>query len=134
RRVTGSSGRDYLYDKLILATGARNRVLPIKGRDLLGVHYLRTLAEAEALHQHLDDAENVAVIGGGFIGLEVAAAAQQRGKNVTVVEAQPRLMERVVAEPISEYFLQRHQAAGVRVLLDASVELLAGEGKRVREV
>ncbi|MEO5925147.1 MAG: FAD-dependent oxidoreductase [Bryobacteraceae bacterium] len=106
------------HDWLILATGARNREL-----NAPGVVYLRSLQEAVAIKQRLQDAQEVAVIGGGFIGLEVAAAARASGKEVTVYEAGPRLMGRVVAPVVSDYFCQQHEARGVRVVLNASVRI-----------
>jgi len=110
------------HDWVILATGARNRLLPIAGAER--VCYVRTLREALALKQRLADAQEVAVIGGGFIGLEVAAAARMLGKPVTVLEAGPRLMGRVVAPSVSDYFLKQHEARGVRVVLNASIASL----------
>ena len=104
------------HDWLILATGARNRELKAPG-----VMYLRTLQETVAVRQGLQDAQEIAVIGGGFIGLEVAAAARALGKEVTVYEAGPRLMGRVVAPVLSDYFREQHEARGVRVVLNASV-------------
>ena len=116
RRVTLDSGDRIDYDTLVLATGARNRRLPVEG-----VFYLRTLAEAAELRQRLRDANEVAIIGGGFIGLEIAAAARTLGKRVTVIEAQPRLMARVVAPVVSEYFRVQHAAQGVEVRLNATL-------------
>ena len=116
RRVTLDSGERIEYDSLLLATGARNRRLPMDD-----VFYLRTLAEAVELRQRLRDANEVAIIGGGFIGLEIAAAARMLGKKVTVVEAQPRLMARVVAPVVSEYFRQQHSAQGVEIRLNATL-------------
>jgi len=116
RRVTLDSGERIAYDTLVLATGARNRLLE---RD--GVLYLRTLAEATEIRQRLRDAHEVAIIGGGFIGLEIAAAARTLGKPVTVIEAQPRLMARVVAPVVSEYFREQHAARGVEILLDTTL-------------
>lgn len=115
RRVDLGAGASLEYEWLVLATGARNRTLPL--RDAL---YVRTLGESIELRQRLDAAQSIAVIGGGFIGLEVAAAARMLGKEVTVVEAQPRLMARVVAPIVSEYFLSQHEARGVKVLLNAT--------------
>lgn len=127
RRVQLES--DYVdYDTLVLATGARNRVLPIAGAMLDHVCYVRTLAEATVLRERLAAAGSVAVIGGGFIGLEVAAAARTLDKKVTVIEMQSRLMARAVAPVISEYFLATHAAQGVEVLLNASVSAIAAEG------
>ncbi|MBZ5676745.1 MAG: FAD-dependent oxidoreductase [Acidobacteriia bacterium] len=114
RRVKLDSGEQIEYDTLVLATGARNRPLPHEG-----VFYLRTLPEATEIRQRLAAAQDVVVIGGGFIGLEVAAAARTLGKQVTVVEGQPRLMARVVAPVVSEYFRGQHEAKGVDILLNA---------------
>ncbi len=134
RRVTGASGREFPYDTLILATGARNRPLPVEGADLEGVCYLRTIEEAEALDRYIESAENIVVIGGGFIGLEAAAAARARERKVTVLEAGPRLMGRAVAPQISQYFLERHRAAGVNVRLESAAEQLEGKSGTVHEV
>lgn len=113
RRVELASDRAVPYDTLVLATGARNRTLPFDG-----VHYLRTLDEARALRERLQEARHVVIIGGGFIGLEVAAAARTLGKQVAVLEAASRLMARAVAPPVSEYFRQQHTARGVDVRLN----------------
>ena len=117
RRATLDSGEQIDYDRLVLATGARNRQLPYEN-----VLYLRTLGEAAEIRQRLAAAQDVVVIGGGFIGLEVAAAARTLNKQVTVIEGQPRLMSRVVAPVISEFFRGQHENKGVDVLLNASVE------------
>ena len=117
RRVTLDSGEKIEYKTLVLATGARNRLLPIEN-----VLYLRTLAEATELRQRLREANDVTIIGGGFIGLEIAAAARTLGKQVTVIEASTRLMARVVAPVVSEYFRAQHAAQGVEILLNATIE------------
>ncbi len=122
------------YDALVLATGASNRALPLQGASLAGVCYLRSLTESGEIRQQIEAAENVVVIGGGFIGLEVAAAARTLGRNVTVVEAQDRLMARVAAPVVSSYFRARHVAQGVRVLLNAQVEEIRGAEGKVQEV
>ena len=115
RRVELASVPAIPYSALVLATGARNRNLPGEG-----MVYLRTLAEALHLRERLARADSVAVIGGGFIGLEVAAAAGTLGKKVTLLEAAPRLMARVVAPVVSDYFRQRHEAHGVTIRLNVS--------------
>lgn len=122
-----ASGSSLEFDSLVLATGARNRLLPVDGAGLEGVCYLRTLDEASVLHRRLEAAHELVVIGGGFIGLEVAAVASQLGKRVTVVEAQSRLMSRVVAPLVSEFFLERHSARGVEFKLSAGVSGIAGQ-------
>ena len=116
RRVKLDSGEHIEYDTLVLATGARNRMLPHEN-----VFYLRTLGEATEIRQRLSAAQDVVVIGGGFIGLEVAAVARTLGKQVTVIEGQERLMARVVAPVVSEYFRSQHEAKGVDILLNATL-------------
>src|SRR6185369_9436488 len=86
-----------------------------------GVFYLRTLPEAAQIRQRLAAAQDVVVIGGGFIGLEVASAARTLGKQVTVIETQQRLMARVVAPVVSEYFRSQHEDKGVDILLNAAL-------------
>ena len=131
RRVTLDAGERVEYDTLVLATGARNRLLPYEN-----VLYLRTLGEAAEIRERLAAANDVVVIGGGFIGLEVAAAARTLSKQVTVVEGQSRLMARVVAPVVSEYFRSQHEAKGVDILLNAALlgisdkEVLLGERTR----
>jgi 3-phenylpropionate/trans-cinnamate dioxygenase ferredoxin reductase subunit len=122
------------YDALVLAVGARNRPLPIPGADLDGVCYLRDRHEAVIIRERLDAAENIVVIGGGFIGLELAAAARSHGKSVTVLEAQPRLMPRVVAPILSAFYRDLHTAQGVCVGLDAAVSEILGDGSKARAV
>jgi 3-phenylpropionate/trans-cinnamate dioxygenase ferredoxin reductase subunit len=112
REVELASGRRIPYQHLILATGARVRKLPLD-RAL----YLRGCRDAVELKDRLDQATAVLIIGGGFIGLEVAAAARSLGKSVTVVEAAPRLMQRAVAPEISEFYRELHTANGVNVVL-----------------
>jgi 3-phenylpropionate/trans-cinnamate dioxygenase ferredoxin reductase subunit len=134
RRVELAGGSHLAYDALLLATGARVRTLPIAGAELDGVLYLRTLAEAQELRSRLLASARVAVIGGGFIGLEVAAAARMLGREVTVIEVADRLMGRVVAPVISEHYRLMHKERGVEVVLGARPVRLEGEGGRVRAV
>jgi 3-phenylpropionate/trans-cinnamate dioxygenase ferredoxin reductase subunit len=124
------------YAQLILAVGARNRVLPVPGAE--NVLHLRSLDEAVTLKQRLAEARHgVAVIGGGFIGLEVAAAARMAGKPVTVIEAAPRLMSRAVPPVLSNFFLDLHRGQGTEVLLNTvAVEVpldtvILADGRRI---
>lgn len=119
------------FDRLAIATGARVRVLPMPGAALGGVHYLRGIDDARRLQGDWADKQEVCIIGGGFIGLEVAASARAQGKNVTVVEAQGRLMARAISPAMSDYFLKTHIARGTRVLLNAAVEEVLGDNGRV---
>jgi 3-phenylpropionate/trans-cinnamate dioxygenase ferredoxin reductase subunit len=116
------------YDKLLLTTGGRVRTLPLPGGDLDGVHYLRTLDEGHSIEAALGEGKNLVVIGGGFIGLEVAASARQRGGSVTVLEIADRLMGRGVPHSISKYFLDLHLSNGVDIHLGTGVERIKGNG------
>lgn len=122
RAVELVNGARVDYDHLVLATGTRNRVLPVPGAELDGVHYLRTLSEAHQLAATLSSCKSVVVVGGGFIGLEVAAAANRHGAEVTIVEALDRPMARAVSETISSFFVDEHARRGVRWQLGVGVE------------
>jgi len=134
RQIEIESGGQLSYDSLVLATGASNRKLPVEGEELEGVLYLRSLAEAILIKKHLEAARNIAVIGGGFIGLELASVASQLGKNVTVVEALPRLMSRVVAPVISKFFREFHAGRGVRILCSQAAARITSAGGKARGV
>ncbi len=138
RRIRLKSGRQLSYSKLVLALGARNRRLPTPGGELEGVCYLRTLGDAVELKQRLEQAQNVVVIGGGFVGLEVAASARALGKTVTVIETLPRLMARAVGSTISEFVRAAHTAQGAEIVLNAQVREIRGSAgpapNKVREV
>lgn len=109
------------YDHLVLATGARNRALDLPGADLDGVLQLRSAAEADALRSRLPDLKRIVIIGAGFIGLELAALASARGIAVTILEAAARPMSRALSDTMSRFFLEKHQAAGVRFVFDTTV-------------
>lgn len=126
-----AGGGEIGFDRLALAPGARPRVPQIDGIDLDGVFYLRDAADARNLRSRLHDAANVVVVGGGFIGLEIAATARLLGKAVTVLEAADRLMGRVVAPEISRHFLDLHRGWGSDVRLATPVGRIVGEGGRV---
>jgi 3-phenylpropionate/trans-cinnamate dioxygenase ferredoxin reductase subunit len=121
------------YTHLVLATGSRPRKLPVPGTDLAGVHTLRTAADARILAPALQPGTSVVLIGGGFIGLEVAASARQRGCRVTVLETAPQLLARVLNPAIAGSMAALHRARGVDVRL--GVRILALEGlQTVRRV
>ncbi|MFF3570122.1 NAD(P)/FAD-dependent oxidoreductase [Nocardia jiangxiensis] len=133
-RVELVSGTTLDYDHLVLALGARNRTLPLDGADLDGVVGLRTLAEADDLRERLGRAHNVVVIGGGFIGLEVAATAVALGLHTVVIEVADRLMGRVLSPPMASFLLDTHRARGMQIELGATVERIAGTSGRVTAV
>lgn len=120
QRIRLRSGSVLPYEHLILATGARNRLLQIKGSER--ALYLRTLPDADTIRERLASATSVAVIGGGFIGLELAAAARKLGKQVCVIEAAPRLMARAVSPLLSDFFRDAHEKEGVEILLATGIE------------
>lgn len=123
------------YDTLILATGARPRPLQIPGASAAGVHYLRSVADVDAIRADLETADRAVIIGGGYIGLEAAASLIDRNLDVTIVEAQARLLERVASEPISSFFHQLHVSKGVEVLTRAVVTgIECGKDERVKAV
>jgi len=115
-------GETRRYAKLALATGASVRKLPVPGADLPGVRYLRSLDDAAGIRRRLRAGPTrVVAIGGGFIGLEIAASARQLGHDVTVVEALDRLMARAVSPFVSAYYADLHRQHGVDVLLETTV-------------
>ena len=121
RNLTLSDGQTLVYQSLLLATGGKVRTLRIPGGDLPEVMTLRNLGDAAALAQRLTTpCHRLLVVGGGFIGLEVAASARKLGCEVTLVEGAPRLMGRAVPEPVAERALALHRERGVRVLLGVS--------------
>ncbi|AYC31308.1 FAD-containing monooxygenase EthA [Pseudomonas cavernae] len=134
QRVALSHGEALAYEHLILATGARARTLPLPGNDLQGIETLRTLADARRIRQNLANCQAVVVVGGGFIGLELAVTARQLGKQVTVLETASRIMERSVAPEVSEFVTQKHRAKGMTIELNACVEAFIGEQRRVSGV
>jgi 3-phenylpropionate/trans-cinnamate dioxygenase ferredoxin reductase subunit len=110
------------YDKLLLATGSASRRPPIPGSDAERVHYLRSYDDAEALNSVLTEGSSLAVVGAGWIGLEVAAGARQRGVNVTVVEAAKQPLVAALGETVGEVFADLHRDHGVDLRLEAQVE------------
>jgi len=134
RKVRLSDGGELTYDKLVLATGARAIALPIPGADLDGVLFLRTAADAEALKAAVGPGKRLAVVGGGYIGLEVAASGRALGAEVVVLEREERLLARVACEVLSTFFRDYHEQRGVTFELGASVVGFEGSGGRVTGV
>ncbi|MGH6953731.1 MAG: NAD(P)/FAD-dependent oxidoreductase, partial [Alphaproteobacteria bacterium] len=128
------AGRSIGYDRLLLATGARPRALGLPGEGLAGVRYLRTLDDSDSIRSALVPGARVVVVGGGFIGLEVAASARTRGCTVTVIELADRLMGRAVAREVSAYYEELHRAKGVEIRLGARPSRIEGAGRAERIV
>ncbi len=129
RTIALAGGTILPYDRLLLTTGGRVRRLDAPGSDLPGIHYLRTLDDSYALKPKLQPGVRVAVIGGGFIGLEVAASARIRGAHVTVLEAADRLMARAVDPAVSATFLALHTDHGVDIHLGTGLTHFEGTGR-----
>ncbi len=129
--VVLTDGTSIAFDRLALATGATPRLPPVDGTDLTGVYTLRHAEDARSLRDALHAAHDVVVVGGGFIGLEIAGTARLLGKTVTVLEAADRLMGRVVAPEISQHFLALHRGWGSDMRLGTAVGKIVGEAGRV---
>jgi 3-phenylpropionate/trans-cinnamate dioxygenase ferredoxin reductase subunit len=134
RKLLLASGAALDYWHLVLATGARNRLLDIPNANLEAVRYLRILDESEALRQRISSGQRVVVIGAGFIGLEFAATARAKGLEVDVIELGTRVMARAVTAEISEFFQQRHTVAGIRIHLGVQVTSIEADGGKVTGV
>jgi 3-phenylpropionate/trans-cinnamate dioxygenase ferredoxin reductase subunit len=126
KTVQLADGSAIPYDRLLLATGAKVRTLPIPGSELKGVHYLRGIADADALRRHFQPGASFAVVGGGYIGLEVAAVAVKQGVDVTVLETADRLMVRAASPRVSAFYEQEHRSHGVSLLLNATARGFEG--------
>lgn len=122
-------GQRIPFEKLMIATGARARRLSVSGADSSNIHYLRTIDDAQVIKQKLRPKEHVVIIGGGFIGLEVAASARKRGVDVTLIEGFSRLLARSVPTEIAEIVAATHRKAGVTIYLDAPVSHLSEDGR-----
>ncbi len=115
------------YDILILATGSRARKLSVPGAERLkGLHELRSMSDAEGLKGTLEHGRRLAIIGGGYVGLEVAASARACGADVVVIERESRVLARVACEPLSSFFQDYHRARGVEIITAAQIESLVG--------
>jgi len=134
RRVELDDGEEIAYDRLLLSTGARSRELTSPGAHLSGVHYLRGIADVDAIRGGLKEGARVVIIGGGYIGLETAATARKLGCAVTALEMADRVMNRVVASSVSEYFAHEHRAHGVKIVCNTRVVRLEGTGAVERVV
>jgi 3-phenylpropionate/trans-cinnamate dioxygenase ferredoxin reductase subunit len=127
-RVTLDGGRTLGYDRLLLATGAEPRRIPVPGTHLDGVYYLRTLADSDLLRARLAAGGRVAVVGAGWIGSEFAASARQRGLEVTVVDPQPLPNERIFGAEIGEFYRDVHAQHGVDLRLGDGLDSFTGDG------
>lgn len=128
KRIHLRPGEDLGFEKLIIATGARVRTLDISGKDLPGVHYLRSLDDSKRIREQAGSAKQAVVIGGGFIAMEVAAVLAQKGIATTMVVAEDRIWERVFTPAMSLFFETYYTARGVRFVKPSNVAELRGNG------
>ena len=129
KTVATEAGEIFGYTHLIWATGGAARMLPIPDGNLPGVQGVRTRADADAMKAASATAENIVVIGGGYIGLEAAAVLRKFDKRVTLLEALPRVLARVAGEDLSRFYEAEHRAHGVDVRLGVCVTALEGESR-----
>ncbi|HSZ73520.1 MAG TPA: FAD-dependent oxidoreductase [Rhizomicrobium sp.] len=123
-----SDGHEIPYDQLLLATGTRVRPIPVPHAHLNGIYYLRGIADVDALRAAFQPGKRLAIVGGGYIGLEVAAVAAKAGLEVRVFEALDRLMPRAVTPVLSDFYAKVHAAAGVELHFRTVVEGFEGSG------
>ncbi|WP_327098185.1 FAD-dependent oxidoreductase [Nocardia vinacea] len=126
RSVQLSDGNELPYNTVVLATGAANRTVSVSGTDLAGIHTLRTQAEAVVLRSSLRRGESMLIVGGGFIGLEVAAAARKHGLTVTVLEAEDRPMRRALSPAMANHLTAAHREVGIDIRLGEAVARFTG--------
>lgn len=131
KTVTFADGTVEPYDALILATGSTARKLTIPGADRPDLLELRTLADAERLKAALGPGKRLAVVGGGYVGLEAAASARTLGAEAVIIERMDRVLARVASEPLSEFFTRYHREHGVEVLTSAEVTAFEAGGVRL---
>lgn len=126
KAVVLDKGWSIPYTRLALATGAEVRKLDVPGRSLAGVFYLRNIRHVDAIRHYVQPGRSAVIIGGGYVGLETAASLRKLGMQVTVVEALPRVLQRVTAPEVSEFYSRVHAEEGVEILTDVQVERLEG--------
>jgi 3-phenylpropionate/trans-cinnamate dioxygenase ferredoxin reductase component len=122
------------YDKLLIATGSTPRRLNIEGSDLAGIHYLRTQADVDAIRQDMNDAKKLCIVGGGYIGLEVASVAVTAGLSVDVLEMEERILQRVTTPFMSDFYHALHTGSGVNIHTSTGCAGFRGSGGRITHV
>jgi 3-phenylpropionate/trans-cinnamate dioxygenase ferredoxin reductase component len=127
--VTTDAGEVIGYEKLLIATGGRPRRLTIPGSDLAGIHYLRGIDDVDGIRAEMAPGKRMVIVGGGYVGLEVASVAVESGLEVHVLEMEPRILQRVTTERMSAYYHQLHESRGVHIHTRAAVSAFEGDGQ-----
>ena len=134
KTVTVDDGSVLEYEKLLISTGSRPRILNIPGSDLGGIHYLRTIADVDGIRAEFAPGKNLVIVGGGYIGLEVAAVGVEAGLNVHVLEMESRILQRVTTPEMSAYYHQLHTGRGVNIHTETGASGFAGADGHVNKV
>jgi len=134
KSLTLSDGETLAYDKLLIATGTRVRKLDLPGAELDNIFYLRAISDTLAIREQVRDGAKMVIVGGGYIGLEVAAVGAKLGCEVTVLEGLDRVMNRVVSPEVSEFYTEEHEKAGVKILTGVGVTDYEGANGKVTHV
>ena len=129
KTVELEGGEKIDYDKLLISTGSRPRKLSIPGSDLNGIHYLRTIEDVDGIRASMSEGANLVIVGGGYIGLEVAAVGKELGLNVDVLEMEERILQRVTTPTMSTYYDALHRGRGVNIHTSTGVTGFSGNGK-----
>ena len=132
-----SSTNDFNYDKLLVATGSSNRHLIVNEKKILpesNIIYLRNSEESKVLKKKINEAQNITIVGGGFIGLEIASSALQKGKNITILEKGDQLMGRVIPLKIANLIQEKHESMGASINLNVKLKILKKIMKYLRFV
>ena len=134
KTVAVDNGDTVEYDKLLIATGSRPRILNIEGSDLEGILYLRTIADVDAIADAMQNASSVCIVGGGYIGLEVASVTVKAGKTVNVLEMEDRILQRVTTPEMSEFYHELHTGRGVHIHTNTACQGFEGDNGKVTKV
>ena len=120
------TGETVTYDKLLIASGGRPRKLEVDGHNLKGIHYLRNIDDVDAIKAQMSTSKNMVIVGGGYIGLEVASVAIKKGLTVSVLEMENRILERVTTEEMSAFYNELHSDQGVNILTSTQAKAFKG--------
>ena len=129
KTVSTDAGETISYEKLLIATGGRPRKLGIPGSDLAGIHYLRTIADVDGIRNEMAADSRMVIVGGGYIGLEVASVAVKAGVEVHILEMEERILQRVTTPEMSAYYQDLHESRGVHIDTGTGVTGFSGDGQ-----